>query len=105
MSGALEGVRVLDFGHYVAGPLAANLLSDQGAEVIHVDPLGGPRWMTPADAFLNRGKRRIALDLKDAHDLATAQDLVDHSDVLVENFRPGVMDRLGLSSIEMRRRN
>ena len=59
MPGALEGVRVVDFGHYVAGPLAAVMLSDQGADVIHVDPPGGPRWQTDADAFLNRGKRRI----------------------------------------------
>ena len=55
MPGALAGVRVIDFGHYIAGPLAAVMLSDQGAEVIHVDPPGGPRWQTPADAFFNRG--------------------------------------------------
>jgi crotonobetainyl-CoA:carnitine CoA-transferase CaiB-like acyl-CoA transferase len=105
MSGALAGVHVVDFGHYIAGPLAATMLSDQGADVIHVDAPGGPRWNTPADAFLNRGKRRIALDLKDAHDLAVAQNLVERSDILVENFRPEVMDRLGLGSSEMRRRN
>src|SRR5947209_16206288 len=59
MTAALAGVRVIDFGHYIAGPLAAVMLSDQGADVIHVDPPGGPRWKTPADAFFNRGKRRI----------------------------------------------
>src|SRR4030095_10468624 len=95
MTGALAGVRVIDFGHYIAGPLAAVMLSDQGADVIHVDPPGGPRWPTPADAFFNRGKRRITLDLKRADDLVTAQRLVDSADVLIENFRPGVMDRVG----------
>src|SRR5712692_5273256 len=98
MPGALAGVRVIDFGHYIAGPLAAVMLSDQSAEVIHVDPPGGPRWKTPADAFFNRGKRRIALDLKQASDLTTAQRLVDSADVVIENFRPGVMDRLGLGA-------
>src|SRR6202165_2754751 len=104
MSGALEGVRVVDFGHYIAGPLAATLLSDQGADVVHVDPPGGPRWNAPADAFLNRGKRRITLDLKSPDDLAIAHNLVARSDILLENFRPGVMDRLGLGSADMRRK-
>jgi crotonobetainyl-CoA:carnitine CoA-transferase CaiB-like acyl-CoA transferase len=101
MTGALAGVRVIDFGHYIAGPLAAVMLSDQGADVIHVDPPGGPRWKTPADAFFNRGKRRIALDLKHASDLATAQRLIASADVVIENFRPGVMDRLGLGAPAM----
>ena len=105
MPGALAGVRVIDFGHYIAGPLAAVMLSDQGAEVIHVDPPGGPRWKTPADAFFNRGKRRISLDLKHASDRATAQRLVDSADVVIENFRPGVMDRLGLGAEAMTERH
>jgi len=96
MPGALTGVRVVDFGHYIAGPLAATMLSDQGADVIHIDPPGGPRWKSDADAFLNRGKRRIGLDLKQADDLAVALRLIDSADVLIENFRPGVMERLGL---------
>jgi crotonobetainyl-CoA:carnitine CoA-transferase CaiB-like acyl-CoA transferase len=96
MPGTLEGVRVVDFGQYIAGPLAALLLSDQGADVIHVDPPGGPRWKSDADALLNRGKRRITLDLKSPTDLAIAQRLVDRADVVVENFRPGVFGRFGL---------
>ena len=104
MPGALTGVRVVDFGHYIAGPLAATMLSDQGADVIHVDPPGGPRWKSDADAFLNRGKRRIGLDLKQPDDLAIALRLVDRADVLIENFRPGVMDRLGLGADAMRER-
>ena len=54
MSSALDGIRVLDFGQYVAGPLAAMLLSDQGADVIRIDPPGGPRWDTTANATWNR---------------------------------------------------
>ena len=65
MPGALDGVRVLDLGQYVAGPLAAMLLADQGADVVRVDPPGGPRWETPANATWNRGKRRITLDLRE----------------------------------------
>jgi crotonobetainyl-CoA:carnitine CoA-transferase CaiB-like acyl-CoA transferase len=105
MTGVLAGVRVIDFGQYIAGPLAAVMLSDQGADVIHIDPPGGPRWQTPADAFFNRGKRRIVLDLKHASDLATAQRLVESADVVIENFRPGVMDRLGLGAAAMTERN
>ncbi|GIH26610.1 hypothetical protein Aph01nite_49200 [Acrocarpospora phusangensis] len=93
-AGALSGVRVVDFGHYVAGPLAALMLADQGADVIHVDRPGAVP--AGADAFLNRNKRRITLDLKDSADLDVARELVRRADVLIENFRPGVMDRLGL---------
>lgn len=62
--GALDGVRVVDFGQWIAGPLAAMLLADQGADVIHVDPPGGPRWRTPANATFNRGKTTAVLDLR-----------------------------------------
>lgn len=92
----LTGIRVIDFGQYVAGPLAAVMLADQGAEVIHIDPPGGPRWQSDADAFYNRGKQRIALDLKQADGCAIASRLIHTADVVIENFRPGVMDRLGL---------
>jgi crotonobetainyl-CoA:carnitine CoA-transferase CaiB-like acyl-CoA transferase len=101
MPGALDGVRVIDFGQYIAGPLAAVMLSDQGADVIHVDPPGGPRWKNHADAFYNRGKRRVTLDLKDPDGLATARRLIARADVVIENFRPGVMDRLGLGANEL----
>jgi crotonobetainyl-CoA:carnitine CoA-transferase CaiB-like acyl-CoA transferase len=92
----LAGVRVIDFGQYIAGPLAAVMLADQGAEVIHIDPPGGPRWKSDADAFYNRGKQRISLDLKHADGRAIATRLIQTADVVIENFRPGVMDRLGL---------
>lgn len=96
--GSLDGVRVIDFGQYIAGPLTAQFLTDQGAYVIRVDPPGGPAWDSPANAFYQRGKRSITLDLKDAADCETARRLVLGADVLVENFRPGVMDRLGLGA-------
>lgn len=101
----LAGYRVVDFGQYIAGPAVAMMLADQGAEVIHIDPPGGPRWDNPADAILNRGKYRITLDLKSERDLETARELVKNADVLVENFRPGVMQRLGLGAEDMRRVN
>ena len=98
MSGVLEGIRVIDFGQYIAGPMAAMLLGDQGADVIRVDPPGGPRWNTPANATWNRNKRSIVLDLKQDADRETARQLIASADVVIENFRPGVMDRLGLGA-------
>ena len=105
MAGALDGIRVIDFGQYIAGPLVGMLLADQGADVIKVDPPGGPSWKTPANATWNRGKRSIVLDLKQAGDLATAKGLVQGADVVVENFRPGVMERLGLGATAMTEAN
>ena len=105
MSGALEGVRVVDFGQYIAGPLTAMLLADQGADVVRIDPPGGPRFSTPANATWNRGKRSIVLDLKNPADFEAARRLIDSADVLIENFRPGCMARLGLGAPEMAARN
>jgi crotonobetainyl-CoA:carnitine CoA-transferase CaiB-like acyl-CoA transferase len=96
MSGVLDGIRVIDFGQYLAGPLVAMMLGDFGAEVIRVDPPGGPRWKHPSNALLQRGKRSIVLDLTAEADRRTARQLVETADVVVENFRPGVMDRFGL---------
>src|SRR5437660_10732490 len=101
MSSVLDGVRVIDFGQYIAGPLAAMLLADQGADVVRVDPPGGPRWQTPANAVWNRSKRSIVLDLKRAEDVLTARRLIADADVVIENFRPGVMERLGLGAAAM----
>lgn len=105
MAGALAGVRVIDFGQYIAGPLAAQLLGDQGAEVIRIDPPGGPLWDTPANATWNRGKRSIVLDLKTDDGRGAARALIASADVVVENFRPGVMDRLGLGAPAMTEAN
>ncbi|ONH52399.1 carnitine dehydratase [Frankia sp. CcI49] len=92
----LEGIRVVDFGHQIAGPVAALLLAEAGADVVHVDSPRAAAEPGPLDAYVNRSKRRITLDLKRPSDRAVALDLVARADVLVENFRPGVMDRLGL---------
>ncbi|MCP4187782.1 MAG: CoA transferase [Gammaproteobacteria bacterium] len=94
----LHDLRVIDFGHYIAGPAVGMILADQGAEVICIHPPGGPRWVDQANAILGRGKKSIVLDLKDKADQQTAQALVERADILIENFRPGVMDRLGLGA-------
>ena len=101
----LSGIRVIDFGQYVAGPAASLMLADFGAEVIRVDPPGGPRWDSPAAAVLNRGKKSIVLNLKCADDWSVARALVQSADVVVENFRPGVMVRLGLGAEVARESN
>ncbi len=105
MTGVLQGIRVIDFGQYIAGPMAAMLLGDQGADVIRIDPPGGPRWNTPANATWNRNKRSIVLNLKQDADLETARQLVAGADVVIENFRPGVMERLGLGAAAMTAEN
>src|ERR1700741_1110263 len=101
----LEGVRVLDFSIMLAGPYCARLLADGGAEVIKIEPPEGDdmRLRTPLrdghSAYfgpLNAGKRSLALDLKSADAIELVHQLVKETDILVENFRPGVMDRLGL---------
>jgi crotonobetainyl-CoA:carnitine CoA-transferase CaiB-like acyl-CoA transferase len=102
MAGPLAGLRVVDFGQYIAGPLAAVLLGDQGAEVIHVDPPGGPRLAGTPDAFYNRGKLRVILDLKTDGDVAAARRLAATADVVIENFRPGVLARLGVDLAALR---
>jgi crotonobetainyl-CoA:carnitine CoA-transferase CaiB-like acyl-CoA transferase len=104
-AGALRGLRVIDFGQYIAGPLAAMQMADHGADVIRVDPPGGPRWTTPANAMWNRGKRSITLDLKQAVDLKIARRLIATADVVIENFRPGVMTRLGLDAGHLTHQN
>ncbi|SDP51200.1 CoA transferase [Desulforhopalus singaporensis] len=101
----LENVRVIDFGQYVAGPAAAMILADQGAEVIRIDPPGGVRWKSPAMDTLNRRKKSIILDLKNDGDKQVAVDLIRTADILIENFRPGVMARLGLGAEQMHKVN
>jgi crotonobetainyl-CoA:carnitine CoA-transferase CaiB-like acyl-CoA transferase len=95
-SGPLVGLRVVDLGQYLAGPLCALLLADQGADVIRVDPPGGPRWDSPANAALLRGRRHVILDLHDDADRRRAADLIASADVVIENFRPGTAARLGV---------
>ena len=92
----LSHIRVLDFGHYLAGPMVGMMLADMGAEVIRIDPPGGPRWHDPVFDMLSRGKRALTLDLKTEAGRQTALDLAARADVVIDNFRPGVMERLGL---------
>jgi len=99
-SGPLADVRVIDFGQYIAGSAAAMLLADLGAQVVRVDPPDGPRWEHPANTTLNRGKASIALDLKLPADQSIARRLIQSADVVIENFRPGVMHRLGLGRVD-----
>ena len=101
----LSGIRVLDFGHYIAGPLVGMMLADMGAEVIRIDPPRGPRFDDPAFAMFSRGKRSLPLDLKNGAGRDRAVELARRADVLIENFRPGVMERLGLGAHVLRARN
>ena len=95
--GALRGLKVLDFGHYIAGPLLGMLLSDQGAQVIKIErPGGDPAREELAFATWNRGKRSVVLDLKTTGGQEAARQLATSSDIVIENFRPGVADRLGI---------
>ena len=104
-SAALAGIKVVDFGHYVAGPLAGMLLADQGADVVKVQQPGSQENSEVSDAVYNRGKSCITLDLKNADDLARAKELITSADVVIENFRLGVMDKLGLGSTEIAAEN
>lgn len=100
--GALSGIRALDCGHYIPGPLLGMLLADQGAQVIKVErPGGDPARSEPAFATWNRGKRSIVLDLKTAAGQESARQLAAEADVLIENFRPGTAERLGIGYQEL----
>jgi crotonobetainyl-CoA:carnitine CoA-transferase CaiB-like acyl-CoA transferase len=114
--GPLSGILVADFSRVLAGPLAAMLLGDLGADVVKVErPDGGddtrswgPPWRDGESTYylgLNRNKRSIALDLTDAADLALARTLARRADVLLESFRPGLMERFGLDHATIRAEN
>jgi crotonobetainyl-CoA:carnitine CoA-transferase CaiB-like acyl-CoA transferase len=105
MSGPLAGYRIVDCSQIVSGPMACQMLADQGAEVIKVESPGGdpvrglgPRKADLSSMFIavNRGKQGLCLDLKSPDGIAVLETLVKTADVLVENFRPGVLARLGL---------
>ncbi len=104
----LEGMRIVSFCHYLQGPASTQYLADMGADVIKIEAIGGAyeRHWSGADVFVegvssfflcaNRNKRTIALNLKSKQGLEIALKLIDQADAVVENFRPGVLDRLGL---------
>ncbi|MFJ4989349.1 CaiB/BaiF CoA transferase family protein [Streptomyces sp. NPDC088732] len=105
-AGPLAGVLVADFSRILAGPYASMLLADMGADVVKVESPQGDdtrSWMPPVRGDVstyylgvNRGKRSIALDLRNADDAAAARELARRADVLIENFRPGGLERFGL---------
>jgi CoA:oxalate CoA-transferase len=114
-TGPLAGLLVADFSRVLAGPFAAMMLADLGARVVKVERPGagddsrgyGP-FMDGRSLYfarVNRGKESIALDLKDPADLDVARRLIARADVLIENYRPGVMDRLGLGWPEVQALN
>jgi crotonobetainyl-CoA:carnitine CoA-transferase CaiB-like acyl-CoA transferase len=102
----LSGLRVVEIGQYIAAPFAATLFADQGAEVVKIERPGGDpyRCDPPRFAAWNRGKASAVLDLKSEDGRAEARHLIDRADVLIENLRPGAMERLGLPLDEMRAR-
>ena len=111
---ALTGIKVLDLTSMVSGPVAAMMLADQGADVIKVEPTTGEQMrhigptvnkVTAAFFSCNRGKRSIAVDLKSEAGKKVLFDLVSDADVLIQNFRPGAMERMGFGEPVLRALN
>lgn len=117
--GALDGIRVVDFSAFISGPYCTRMLADNGAEVIKIEPPGGEllRYAPPLReskdgtgasslfAHLNAGKQCVSLNLKQAQAIEAVIALVKQCDVVVENFSPGVMARLGLDYASLRQHN
>jgi crotonobetainyl-CoA:carnitine CoA-transferase CaiB-like acyl-CoA transferase len=103
MSAPLQGLHVVEFTHMVMGPTVGAVLAGLGADIIRIEPIGGDqtRYLQGSGAgyfaMYNRDKRSICLDLKSADGLKVAKQLCARADILIENFRPGALDRLGLS--------
>src|SRR6202140_4997427 len=116
MPGPLDGVRVLDLTAVVSGPFATMFLADQGADVIKIEPISGDSARRSRAAIdkagefsamfisSNRGKRSLSIDVKSEAGREVLAKLVGQADVLVQNFRPGTMERLGLGAEELRKR-
>ena len=105
----LDGIRIVSFNHFLMGPLGIQFLADLGAEVIMIEPIKGAfqrHWggsdakkaggETTLELVANRNKKSVCLDLKDPDALNIAKKLAMSADVVAENFRPGVMEKLGL---------
>ena len=107
MSLPLSGIRVVDLGIFVAGPFASIPLIDFGAEAVKIEPLGGDpnRGIWRAFACVNRGKRSICLDLKKPEAVAIALDICARADIVQHNYRPGVLERIGLGFEKIKRVN
>lgn len=114
LSSALKGIKVIDFTQVLAGPACTQTLADMGADVIKIEAPSGDlcRALPPFPGgeslpfmVLNRDKKSVVLDLKDPEQIAQAIALIDNADILVESFRPGVMERLGLGYATLHGRN
>jgi crotonobetainyl-CoA:carnitine CoA-transferase CaiB-like acyl-CoA transferase len=117
MPGPLEGIRVVDMTAVVSGPFATMFLADQGADVIKIEPIAGDSARRSRAAIdkagefssmfisVNRGKRSLSIDVKSDAGRKVLAKLVEQADVLVQNFRPGTMERLGLGADELRVRH
>ena len=103
--GPLAGLNVIDFGHYYAGPMAAMLLADQGANVVRVVKPGKAELPSQQYRLLNRNKKLLKLDIKTNEGQAQALSLIQKADVVIENFRPGVMKRLSLDYSSVKANN
>jgi crotonobetainyl-CoA:carnitine CoA-transferase CaiB-like acyl-CoA transferase len=113
MPGPLAGYRIVDVTQMVSGPMATMILADQGADVVKIEPPGtgdltralggGARGMAPIFATINRNKRSVVLDLKDPRGRAVLERLVAGADLFVQNFRPGVAERMGIGEAALRR--
>jgi len=106
MAGPLDGIRIIDLTQMISGPMATMILADQGADVIKVEPLGigdltramggRKRGMSPTFAVANRNKRSIVLNLKEPRGVEVLKRMVATADVVVQNFRPGAVERMGI---------
>lgn len=115
MRGLLSGVTILELGQVIAGNFGGVILADLGAEVIKIEPPSGDTARNPKIAplkgesaihlFMNRGKKSVVLDLKDPRGLEIFYSLVEQADVVIDNFRPGVMARLGIDHDSLLERN
>jgi CoA:oxalate CoA-transferase len=112
----LAGIRVLDFSQVVSGPICGRMLADLGADVVKIEPLEGDiiRHLSPQVgdhamsvyfSWVNAGKRSMAVDLRNDKVATMVRELALSSDVVLENFRPGVLDKYGMGSAELRRAN
>jgi crotonobetainyl-CoA:carnitine CoA-transferase CaiB-like acyl-CoA transferase len=114
-AGMLSGVTILELGQVIAGTYGGVILADMGAEIIKIEPLRGDTARNPTIAplrgesaihlFMNRNKKSVALNLKSDEGLEIFYRLVDEADVVVDNFRPGVMARLGIDHASLKQRN
>ena len=100
----LQGLKVVEFTHMVMGPAAGVILADLGADVTKIEPLAGdnPRRLVGSGAgyfpMYNRNKKSLCIDLKSDEGKAIAHQLIEAADILIENFRPGAMEKLGITT-------